>query len=297
MNKIIQFTCLALCLLIFARGSLSAAEPHPDPPPQTSDSQYTITVIPFYSPEKIWTLYTPFIDFLKHSTGKPWTLKLFSSHKALIDGLCNGQVTLALLGPVPLGRVMEQCNAEPVLVALSKNDTPFYRSIIVTTDPSITSLSELKGKKLGFFKGSTAAHIMPRTILRQAGLDKNSFVPVFFEGQDHIVNALLTRQVTAAGLKETLFAKFKDDNFRALHTSGQLPNFTFAASPVAKPEIKTLFVDTLLQLAPNSNESDRQQMITWDDEIKYGFTPPTEPFLNSVKDLLGLTNVIMREDR
>ncbi len=297
MHTLLRTLCLLSCLIAIPQ-ILTAAPPQPAlPPPSAAPSAYTVTVIPFYGPEKIWALYTPFIDYLKAATGKPWTLKLFPSHKALIDGLCHNQVSLALLGPVPLGRVMAQCQAEPVAVALSMDGTPNYRSIVVTIDPVVTSLAGLKGTRFGLFKGSTAAHILPRRILRQAGLDKNDIVPVFFESQDHIVNALLSRQISAAGLKEALFQKFKDVGFRVLATSEPLPNFAFTAAPGANPAVRELFAETLLRLRPATNVDDQKRMTAWDDEIKHGFIPPTDTFRSSVKELLVTTDEIMRADR
>lgn len=295
MKTILRRACLILCLIL-GPGLSAAAVPEAAPPLQTENSEYTITVIPFFSPEKIWALYTPFIDFLKQSTGKPWSLKLFPTHKTLINALCSNQVSFALLGPVPLGRVIAQCNAEPIVVAISNDGTPFYRSIIVSTDPAVTSLEKLRGKRFGFFKGSTAAHILPRQILQQSELN-NDVVPVFYEGQDHIVNALMRRQVTAAGLKESLFNRFKDNGFRVLAISDPAPNFAFAAAPGASSESKKLFADRLLRLAPAANDSEQKIMAGWDAEIRHGFIPPTSAFRNAVKDLLSLTDVIMREDR
>jgi phosphonate transport system substrate-binding protein len=298
MHTTLRTLCL-LAILVSLPPTIAAAEPQPTTPQAAAatTSEYTISVIPFYGPEKIWALYTPFIDFLKESTGKPWALKLFATHKALIDGLCTGQVSLALLGPVPMGKVMEQCQAEPLLVARAKDGTPYYRSIVVSIDPMITSLTGLKGTRFGLFKGSTAAHILPRQILRQAGIQKGDIVPVFFESQDHIVNALLSRQISAAGLKEALFQKFKDVGFRVLATSEPLPNFAFAAAPAAHPAVKELFTQTLLRLQPATNEADKKRMATWDDEIKNGFIPPPDTFRAAVKDLLVITDEIMREDR
>lgn len=304
MNTVIRTICLIALLVAMPYCVAAEPTPAPTPPPPSvtpvtapAASDYTVTVIPFYGPEKIWALYTPFIDYLKASTGKPWALKLFPSHQALIDGLCHNQVSLALLGPVPLGRVMAQCQAEPVVVALSKDGTPYYRSIVVSIDPVVTSLEGLKGTRFGLFKGSTAAHILPRRILRQAGLDENDIVPVFFESQDHIVNALLSRQISTARLKEALFQKFADVGFRVLATSEPLPNFAFAAAPGSNPAVKELFAETLLRLRPASNVDDQKRMAAWDDEIKHGFIKPTDTFRSSVKHLLVTTDEIMRADR
>src|SRR5574341_537506 len=95
------------------------------PPPHTGtltgSRVYTLSVIPFYGPEKIWTLYTPLITYLKKTTGLTWELKLYPNHDALIEGLCGGEITIALLGPVPLGRASMKCGVEPLLVALGRD--------------------------------------------------------------------------------------------------------------------------------------------------------------------------------
>lgn len=293
--KIILSLTLSLFFLLRLSGH-GIAEPAPYPP-VGKDSEYTVSVIPFYGPEKIWTLYAPFVDFLRETTGKPWELKLFASHEKLIEGFCDGQVALALLGPVPLGRVIEKCGAEPVAVALSADGTPFYRSVLVTSDPTITSLEALRGKKVGFFRGSTAAHILPRKLLRDAGLGKAEIAPVFYESQDHIVNALLAHRVAAAGLKEGLFKRFKGDDLLALKVSEPLPNFAFAAAPGLNAATRTLFTETLMRLHPATSATDAKRMATWDDEVRNGFIPPSASFRASIKELVTLTNEIMLEDR
>ncbi|NTV14511.1 MAG: PhnD/SsuA/transferrin family substrate-binding protein [Desulfobulbaceae bacterium] len=280
-------------LLLPAVGAADLASPSP----VRKDSEYTITVIPFYSAEKLWTLYVPFVDFLRESTGKPWELKLYASHDKLIEGLCGGKVSLALLGPVPMGRVMEKCDAVPVVLALGKDGSPFYRSVVVTTEPGINRLVELRGKKVGLLKGSSAAHILPRKLLRDAGLDKGDIEPIFYESQEHIVSALLSRQVAGGGLKEGLYNKFKDDGLRVLQVSEPMPNFAFAAAPSLSAATRTLFAEALLRLRPTSNELDGKRMATWDDEVRNGFILPTANFRSSIKEMVFLTNEIMLEDR
>jgi ABC-type phosphate/phosphonate transport system substrate-binding protein len=167
--------------------------------------------------------------------------ELYPNHDSTIDALCKGEVSLALLGPVPLARSIEKCGAKTLAVAIGADGTLFYHSVIVTTDPSISNLPQLKGKQIGLFKGSTAAHILPMKMLSSAGLNKDDVKPVFFEGQDRIMNALLTGEVTAAGVKDVLYKRFSDTRLRVLKTSEPLPNFAFASSPKVSSQTKALF--------------------------------------------------------
>jgi phosphonate transport system substrate-binding protein len=263
------------------------------PPP----ARHTVAIIPFYSPDKIWFLYSPLIEYLKKTTGQPWELKLYPNHDSLIEDLCGGQIAVALLGPVPLGRANRKCDAEPLIVALGKDGNPTYRSVIVTSDATVTTLGGVRGKKFGFFKGSTAAHIVPAKLLKDAGLGGEAVQPVFFESQDRIMTALLTGEISAAGVKETLYRKFAREPLRVLMISGPLPNFAFSALPSLSSRLREPFVQALLRLKPHANKRDADMMKGWDDEIRNGFMLPAPDYLPSVLNVLGTYREIMHEDQ
>lgn len=288
---------LPFMLLFFLAAPASSAISSRTPDKPAAGSPYALTVIPFYSPEKLWTLYSPLIEYLKKKTGKPWELKLYHDHDALLEGFCRGEVSVALLGPIPLGRANKTCGAQPFLVALGKDGKPSYRSVIATNDPAVTGLRTLRGKKFGLFKGSTAAHIVPLKMLRDAGLGPNDLQTVFFEGQDRIMTALLMGEVTAAGMKEALFQKFEKEPIRALKTSVPLPNFSFCASPAASTEVVRQFSTALLALKPREQAGDARTVNSWDDEIKNGFAPPDADFLPSVIRLHEVYQEILHETR
>jgi phosphonate transport system substrate-binding protein len=260
-------------------------------------SPYTLSVVPFYSPEKIWVLYTPFIEHLRTRTGLAWELKFYPNHEALLSSICSGEVGIALLGPVPLGRVIDRCGAEPLLVALGRDGKPFYRSVIVTGNSSLTSLADLRGKPFAFFKGSTAAHIVPATMLRNAGVRLQDLQTAFYESQDRIIKALLTREVMAAGVKESLYRKFKDQPLKVLAVSDPLPNFAFCAAPSLDRRTRERFIAALADLRPLANSRDASTVKDWDDEINAGFTLPTPEFRESVLKIFKLSEEIMHDDR
>jgi len=287
------FTFLALT---FITGASTTAAEQPAVQKTAPASEYTITIIPYYSPEKLWAKFSPLIDYLKEATGKPWTLKLYPNHDQTIEAICKGEVSFALLGPVPLARSIERCGTDIVTVAVGSDGTLFYHSLIVTTDPTVTSLSQLKGRQIGLFRGSTAAHIVPMKMLIDAGIGKDRIKPLFFEGQDRIMNALLNGEVTAAGIKDVLYKRFKDSRLRVLQASKPLPNFAFAAAPNLNSRTKALFAGALLKLKPHKNESDRRLVKDWDDEIKNGFVAPSASYGPSVMDLLSVYREVMSAD-
>lgn len=263
-------------------------------PPATGDkagvstARYTFAVVPFYTPEKIWALYSPFIEYLNRSTGQQWELKLLSNHDEIINGICSGSISAALLGPVPLGRANGKCGVKPLTVAIGSDGTPSFHSVILTNASSVATLKDLKGKKIGFFKGSTAAHIMPAKMLKDAGLGMASIQPLFLESQDRIMAALLSGELAAAGVKEALAHKFDKAGLKVLATSPPLPNFAVCPTPSLPAAVQKSLFSALANLKPLSNRKDQEAMKNWDDEIKNGFMAPDAEFLPSVIRLLGI---------
>lgn len=245
-------------------------------------------IIPFYAPEKIWNLYLPFVEHLSRTSGIRWDLRLYHNHDSMIDGLCSGEIAVALLGPVPFGRAHERCSARPILVALGSDGRPEYSSVIITGDPAVRSLQNVRGKKFGFFEGSTAAFVLPRKMLEDEGITMDMIYPVFFPGQDRILEALLKRDITAAGVKETLYGKFRDAQITVLKTSPPVPNFVFCSSPSLDPAAEQAFVKTLLDIRPLTDPRDRATAQRWDDEVKHGFVLPPKNYIEDARRLSDL---------
>jgi len=275
-------------------GALPCRAASPGPPVGPAR---TLAVVPFYTPEKMWQLYAPLVDYLRRETGESWEMKLFANHEALVKGVCAGEVDVALLGPVPLGRVNRSCGALPFLVPLGKDGQPLYHAMLLTGDPGIGAIAQLRGRKFGLMKGSTAAHAMPLHMLQQAGLGPGAVEPVFFESQDRIVTALLAREIAGGGVKEALYRRFAKEPLRLLGTSEPLPNFAFTAPASQPAAARERFVAALLKLRPLANEADAQIVRTWDDEVRNGFALPGPDFLPAVLRIDDIGRAVMHEAR
>lgn len=278
----------ALCACALAL-TLAAAPPVAAAADSAAPAVRTLAAIPFYAPERMWQLYEPLVDYLTRAAGEKWELKLFPNHETMIEGVCAGTVDVTLLGPVPLGRVNRKCGAVPILVALGKDGQPVYHSMLLTADPAVTSVAGLRGRKVGFLKGSTAAHVLPLRMLGDAGLGPGAYQPVFLESQDRIVTALLAHEIDGAGVKEALYRRFQGEPaLRLLQTSEALPNFAFVTLPSQPAEVRERFAAALLKLHPFESGRDAETVKGWDDEVRNGFTRPAPDFLPAV---LGLADV------
>jgi ABC-type phosphate/phosphonate transport system substrate-binding protein len=285
MSRLAVALAAAMTIGLFAR-SAAAAPPAP---------VRKLAVVPFYAPEQMWRLYAPLVEYLRQETGEAWELSLHPSHQALLDDLCAGKVQVALLGPVPLGRLHRRCGGAPFLVTLGPTGDPTYHAVIVTADREVGSLGALRGKDVGFFRGSTAAHVVPVRLLADAGLRPGSYRPVWLESQDRLVAAVLAGKISAAGVKSALHQRFASEpGLRVLGRSAPLPNFAFAATPSLPARSRERFASALLALRPRDRPADAARVERWDDEVRFGFVAPPPDYLPAVLALLDLTEDLPR---
>jgi len=276
------FTIIIICILTFSARNYSYA----------AETKLYIGILPVYAPEKIWHSYKPFIDYLNKTTGLSWELKLYNNYNSIINGICSSEISIAYLGSNTFGLAYEKCKAKPLLVTLSSDGKPFFRSIIFTNNQNINSLKELKGKSFAFGdKNSTSSHIVPRKMLEDEGVTMDIIKPVFLKNHNKIINAVAYKEVEAGATKESVFEKVKDIKLKVLKISEPLPHYAFCAAPNIEPNIKTKFINALLKLRPLHNNEDRNIVKEWDSELRHGFMKPSE---NYIQDIMKLHMLLKR---
>lgn len=276
---------LPLALASLPAPALAAGEEKP---------ALTIGIVPYYSPDKMYQLWTPVVDYLNRKTPFTWAIKLGESHDQLVEGLCRGDLHVGYLGPVPLGKALNKCGVKPLLISLGLDGQPTYQAVLVTTDPSVRLVGDLRGRKLGIFEKSTASHYLPLRMLADAGVRREEVEVVNLPSQDRIIAAVLANQVAAGGVKETLFRSFADQKLRALASSVPLPQFSFCAGSSLPPEAEKAFVSALLALHPSQSAADRELLKGWDPELSNGVVVPPADFGDQLKALLRSVEPFLR---
>jgi phosphonate transport system substrate-binding protein len=89
-----------------------------------------------------------------------------------------------------------------------------FKSVFITSEPSINSLSDLKGKTLSFGSASsTSGHLMPRSVMLDAKIDPDKDLKrVAFSGaHDATIAAVSAGKVDAGALNISVWDKFVAD--------------------------------------------------------------------------------------
>jgi phosphonate transport system substrate-binding protein len=172
-----------------------------------------VTAIPDESPTELARKAAPLMKYLEAKLGVKVEYTPVTDYAAAVETLVNRKVDLAWFG----GFTFVQANVRSggkVLPLVQREEDTRFRSVFITTDPTINSLADLKGKDVSFGSASsTSGHLMPRSFLLQAGLNPDKdFRRVAFSGaHDATIAAVAAGKVQAGALNISVWEKFVAD--------------------------------------------------------------------------------------
>jgi phosphonate transport system substrate-binding protein len=104
----------------------------------------------------------------------------------------------------------QQRSGGKVIPLVQREEDEKFRSVFITTDPTIKSLANLKGRTFTFgSQSSTSGHLMPRSFLLSANIDPDrDFKRVAYSGaHDATVAAVAAGKVDAGALNISVWDK------------------------------------------------------------------------------------------
>ena len=174
---------------------------------------FKMTAIPDESPTELARKAAPLVKYLEQQLGMKVEFTPVSDYAAAVEALVNKQVDMAWYG----GFTFVQANIRSggkVIPLVQREEDEKFRSVFITSDPSILTLADLKGKTVSFgSQSSTSGHLMPRSVLLQANIDPDKdFKRVAYSGaHDATIAAVAAGKVDAGALNISVWDKFVAD--------------------------------------------------------------------------------------
>jgi sulfonate transport system substrate-binding protein len=107
--------------------------------------------------------------------------KEFQAGPALLEALNAGSIDFGRTGDSP--PIFAQAADSPIVYVAAGFSKYEGSGILVPKDSPIQSLADLKGKKIGFAKGSSSHYLLVKA-LEKAGLDYNDITPAYLQPGD-----------------------------------------------------------------------------------------------------------------
>jgi phosphonate transport system substrate-binding protein len=152
----------------------------------------------------------PLVKYLEKTLGMKVEFTPVTDYAASVEALANKQVDMAWYGGFTFVQAQQRSGGKVIPLVQREEDEKF-RSVFITTDASIKTLADLKGKNVSFgSQSSTSGHLMPRSFLLAAQIDPDKdFKRVAYSGaHDATIAAVAAGKVDAGALNISVWEKF-----------------------------------------------------------------------------------------
>lgn len=226
-----------------------------------AEQVFRVTAIPDESPTELARKAAPLMKYLSEKLGMKVEYTPVTDYAASVEALANKQVDMAWFGGFTFIQAKVRANGQVIPLVQRAEDEKF-RSVFITTDPSIKGLEDLRGKSVSFGSpSSTSGHLMPRSILQDVAYlnpDKD-FKRVSFSGaHDATIAAVAAGKVDAGALNISVWNKFVDEKkvdttkVRVFYTTPDYYDYNWTVHSGVSPDVRKKLVDAFLALDKNT---------------------------------------------
>lgn len=235
-----------------------------------SDRVIKISGIPNESPTEMQRHSEPVVKYLEKRLGAKVEYVPVTDYGAAVQALSAGKLDIAWLGGFTYVQARNLAGAVPLV---QRDVDREFKSIFITSDPSITKPADLKGKTFAFgSKSSTSGHLMPRYFLTtQFKIDPDKDfdgAPAFSGAHDATAKMVESGKVKAGVLDMQVWDRLQKENkidpskVKAFYTTDPFMDYTWVARKDLDQATKDAFIKAFTDLDPSKPE-DAEVLKTW----------------------------------
>lgn len=235
-------------------------------------------VIPIDNPRILYEKYQPLLDYLSENTPYHYELALRKKYEETVAALGNGEIDIALLGPLTYLEAHAKYGAICILKPKGIDGQATYKNVIITKkDSRISKISELQGKTVAFAASKlTSGNLIQRYLLASSGMHLKDLTQyVNFDYHDSVVKAILKGQYDVGSVRDSVARKYMKLGIETIAESDAIPMGPLVAGPKTPMSVIEDIKKALLALNPD-NSSHRNILQRLDDDLKNGFIEATD---------------------
>ncbi|WP_426322905.1 putative selenate ABC transporter substrate-binding protein [Pseudoduganella sp. R-43] len=235
---------------LFAAGVLFAAAA------AQAQQVLRVSAIPDEAPTELQRKFKPLGEYLEKKLAMKVEFTPVTDYAASVEGLVNGKLDMVWFGGFTFVQANHMSKGKVVPLVQRVEDEKF-RSVFVTTNKSINSLADLKGKTLSFgSESSTSGHLMPRSFLLAAKIDPDTDLKrISFSGaHDATVAAVAGGKVDAGALNISVWEKLNEQKkvdpsvVRVFYTTPAYYDYNWTVRSDMPEALKKKITDAFLAL-------------------------------------------------
>ena len=177
-----------------------------------------------------------------------------SNYAGILRDFANHDIDGAFLGSLVAVLAVDRSNA--VILAKSQNraglDT-YAGTLFVPQDSPITTLADLRGKKLAAVRTTMAGSIFPLFDFQEANIDSTAQPEFLWSGtHDDVIEEVLAHGADAGAVKDLRLDTWEREHpgsaFRRIATGPRAPDNAFVVSRDLSPDLRDALLATLLNM-------------------------------------------------
>jgi phosphonate transport system substrate-binding protein len=218
-----------------------------------------VSAIPDEAPTELQRKFKSLGNYLEQKLGMKVEFTPVTDYAASVEGLINNKLDMVWFGGFTFIQAKVR-SGDKVIPIVQREEDEKFKSVFITTEPSITKLEDLKGKTFSFgSESSTSGHLMPRYYLLAAKINPDTDMKrIAFSGaHDATVAAVAGGKVDAGVVNisvwEKLIAQGKVDTNR-LHVFYTTPgyfDYNWSVRSDMNPVLRKKLTDAFLALNKN----------------------------------------------
>ncbi len=215
-----------------------------------------VSAIPDEAPTELQRKFKPLGEYLGQKLGMKVVFTPVTDYAAAVEGLINHKLDMVWFGGFTFVQANERSHGKVTPIVQREEDEKF-KSVFITTDKTIHSLQDLKGKTFSFgSESSTSGHLMPRYYLLQAKVNPDTDMKrIAFSGaHDATAAAVAGGKVDAGALNisvwDKLVAEGKMDPkvVRVFYTTPGYFDYNWSVRTDMDPALRKKLTDAFLSL-------------------------------------------------
>lgn len=239
-----------LCMAVGLSSPTMAADADADP------DTLKVALLPDENASELIKRNQPLKDYLERTLDRKVQLIVTTDYSSMIEAMRFGRIDLAYFGPLSYVLAKTKSDIEP-FAAMVTDGKPTYRSVVIANAESgIDTYGDVRGKKVAYGdRASTSSHLIPKTLLLEAGMTAGSDYEQHFVGtHDAVAVNVANGNADAGGLSEVIFnhvvskGLIDPKKVKVLGFSKEYPQYPWAMRSNLAPDLKDRVRDAFVGL-------------------------------------------------
>ena len=251
-----------------------------------ADHHLTLWIHPYLPATELTIRFTPLAEYLGRELGQPVVIRVQKSYQAHEDMVGSDLADIAYIGPVGYVHITQRYGSKPLLAKLEVEGTPHFHGMIITrTDSAIRTMKDLPGKSFAFGDlNSTMSHIVPRAMLRAAGVPVENLANYDYLGSHHdVALAVLGGYFDAGAIKQEVYAIYQERGLRIVAQTPPISSHLFLARSNLAPELIARLRQALLAI---NQLPDKDKLLATMEDTATGILPASDQDYDELRQIM-----------